>query len=469
MRRPAVLTALVSLLVIWAAPPAGAHPLGNFTVNRYAGVVLMPHQVVVHYVLDLAEIPAFQEEPSIDLDGDGVEEHELREWAGGATAAIADDLVLELDDRAVDLLVRDYAATMPLGQAGLTTLRLEATLSAPLDTGSGSVSFEDRNEPERLGWREITASGTAGVALVDPTVPAASVSDLLRAYPNDLLASPLSVTAMEAAFRPGMTAPAVASAPSRGAGRPDGGGGALAALIGHEGIPPILLGLVVAIAFGAWHALLPGHGKTLMAAAMVGSSARRSQAVVAGTAVALMHTFSVIALGLLVLTLETAFRPEALYPWLGMASGVAAVAIGAHLVRRRWASWRHERAMVEGDLHHDHDSEGHSHELPDGGLLSRRGIAALAFAGGILPAPSALIVMLAAIQGERVAYGLGLVLAFSLGLAVSLVVVGLGALRARELILDRLSLGARHMVPLASASAIAAVGLYVAVRGLVSF
>ena len=233
------------------------------------------------------------------------------------------------------------------------------------------------------------------------------------------------------------------------------------------------MAFALAVAFGAWHALLPGHGKTLMAAYMVGSETKVRQAVAVGSAVAVMHTASVLGLGLLVITLEHTFRPEALYPWLGLASGVVAIGLGASLMIGRLASWSdarreeaHEREHASG---HGHDHpHGHSHGLPDGvSLTSKRGLLALALAGGILPSPSALIVMLGAIQAHRVGYGIGLILAFSVGLALALIVVSLSALRAREAMANRLSSFWGRLVPVLSASAIVGVGIFLAVRGAI--
>ncbi len=116
---------------------------------------------------------------------------------------------------------------------------------------------------------------------------------------------------------------------------------------------------------------------------------------------------------------------------------------------------------------HDHP-HGHSHGLPEGvSLTSKRGLLALALAGGILPSPSALIVMLGAIQAHRVGYGIGLILAFSVGLALALIVVSLGALRAREAMANRLSSFWGRLVPVLSASAIVGVGMFLAVRGAI--
>ena len=188
-----------------------------------------------------------------------------------------------------------------------------------------------------------------------------------------------------------------------------------------------------------------------------------------------MHTASVLALGVAVLALESAFRPEALYPWLGLVSGLVALGLGTYLLIGRIGAWmgsrQHDLAHAQGPDHeHDHDHDhGHSHPhlATDGGALSRRGLMALALAGGILPAPSALIVMLGAIDAHRVVFGLTLVLAFSAGLATALIVIGLGALRAREAMAARLSGFWGRMVPVLSAAAIVAVGGFLSVRGLV--
>jgi ABC-type nickel/cobalt efflux system permease component RcnA len=229
--------------------------------------------------------------------------------------------------------------------------------------------------------------------------------------------------------------------------------GTLAALVDREGVLLMALGVLAALALGAWHALMPGHGKTLMAAAMVGSAARTRQAVVTGVSVAAMHSVSVIGLGAFIFVLEQAFRPEAVYPWLRLASGVVAV-----------------DGSPGGHVHAGDGGESHVHidEVPPEGLLSRRGIAALAFAGGILPSPSALIVLLASIQRGRAPYGLGLVLAFSVGLAVSLVLVGLGLMRARQIVDRHRWARLGRVVPLGAAASVVAIGAVVAIAGIAS-
>jgi ABC-type nickel/cobalt efflux system permease component RcnA len=241
----------------------------------------------------------------------------------------------------------------------------------------------------------------------------------------------------------------------------------LVSWLSEGGAAFLVLGLALSVALGAWHALMPGHGKTLMAGAVVGSDAGARQTAAIAVAVALMHTASVLALGMAVLALEAAFRPDAIYPWLTVLAGAAAVVVGASLVRRRWSAWRHARrhARTHGHGHdHEHGHE-HAHPLPDDGRLGLQGIGALALAGGIVPAPSALLVLLAAIHLHRTAAGLAMVLAFSVGLAVSLLAIGLGAVRARELVARRGSGRIATAVPLTAAALTVVAGAIVIAGG----
>ena len=474
MKRIVATLAIVLAPLLWAAPAASAHPLGNFTVNRYAGVHLSPGQARVDYVVDMAEIPTFQAIETIDDDGDGVaSDAELAAWAEREASELSDDLQLEIGGSRIPWSGQTARASLAPGQAGLDTLRLDVTFTGRAPDAAGSVEFVDQTDDGRVGWREVTLAGDDGVAVSEASVPSVSVSDELRAYPNDLLSSPLDVTSASAAFGPGTAAAGGSSGAADTTARPGVEPSWLAGVLANHGAPLVVLGLLLSFAVGAWHALLPGHGKTLMAAAMVGSDAKTRQATAIAAAVALMHTASVLTLGLGVLALERTFRPEVLYPWLGVASGLAALAVGAYLLRARWGAWRHRRAHASTDAHgrdYEHGSK-HEHEhrhdhgiIDNAGRLTRRGVTALAFAGGILPAPSALLVMLGAIQAHRVAYGLSLVAAFSAGLAVALLVVGLGALRAREAVARRLSERAAFLMPLVSAAAILLAGVFLTVR-----
>jgi len=490
----AVIAAAVVTVLVTAAS-ASAHPLGNFTINLYSGIHVVPGEIRVDSVVDMAEIPTFQTMPSIDTNGDGVtSEAERSQWAAAEAPRLLANLALSVDGKPIHLAVRSATMQFRDGQGGLPILRFEG-LFAGAAPSRGSISFRDENYPGHIGWREITVIGEDGAAVEGATAPEHSVSDALLSYPQDLLSSPLHVTSMTASFGPGISG---ASGGGRAisataTGRPLVEGGPFAGLVVRHGFGLVLLGFFLAIAFGAWHALLPGHGKTLMAAYMVGSGARARQAVAVGSAVAVMHTASVLALGLMVLTLQATFRPEQLYPWLGLASGLVALGLGAALLVARLSAWAairsdersdeslHEHYSHQTDHAHDADESrrvhahhgGRRHAHPGaeaarsaGAPLSAKGLLALALAGGILPAPSALLVMLAAINTHRAAYGLALVLAFSLGLASALIVVGIGALRAREAMARQISSFWGRLVPVLSAGAIVGVGAFLTVRGV---
>jgi nickel/cobalt exporter len=496
-RRAAVLLGIaIAVLIVPAA--AFAHPLGNFTINLYSGISVVPHEIRIHYALDMAEIPTFQETERIDTNGDGTPSlTEQQAWARQRAPELMGELHLTVGGRPISLTVDSSSMEFHPGQGGLNVLRLDATFSGAAPT-SGEVHFEDTNYADHIGWREVTAAGADGEAVRNSSVPVQSVSDELRAYPADLLQDPLKVTGGSFSFGPGpsdvITAPGVAD----GSGpRPGVIGGSFANLVARSGLtlPILAFSLLLAFGFGGLHAIAPGHGKTLMAAYLVGAGGRMRQAVAVGAAVSLMHTTSVIGLGLLVLYAESMFpRPEEVYPWLGLLSGVVAVILGAALFAIRFGARRraqaaaaahthedhiHEDHIHEDHIHdvhvhedhhddriHDHGEHGHVHTVPEGPVLSRKGLAALAVAGGILPSPTALVVLLAAVALHRLVFGLALIFAFSIGLAAALIVVGVMALRARDLVSRRMSSRVGQVIPLLSASAIVAVGAYLMARAV---
>ncbi len=473
VRRSLSVVAIAAVVVLWPAA-ASAHPLGNFTINLYSGIQLTPGQVRIEYVVDMAEIPTFQEMEDIDANGDGrASDAERAAWAGRAAPRLLANVSLTVDQRPVALGVASSSMRFRSGQGGLPILRLEATFAGHIQA-DGALTYRDGNYPGRIGWREITASGQDGVALPRSSVPAGGVSDALISYPQDLLSSPLHVTGATIAYAPGVSLPAApepgTSVP--GGARPGVAGGAFAGLVSHTGLPLVALSILLAVAFGAVHALGPGHGKTLMAAYLVSAGGRARQAVAIGGAVAVMHTASVLALGLVVISAERWFPPERVYPWLGLASGLVALGLGSALLVTRLAAWtnaaRHGREHGPGHAHPDgHAHDGHDHgDDSSGPMLSRRGLAALAVAGGILPSPTALVVLLASIAFHRALFGLVLVAAFSFGLAGALMAVGIVALRAKDVVSRRMSSRLAPLVPALSASAIVLLGLFLTVRGL---
>lgn len=478
IRRASSVLGLVAGVLLLPAV-ALAHPLGNFTVNTSAGITLSPGAVRIDYVLDMAEIPTVQAMPELDADGDGtVSDLERSAWAAERAAELLTRLRLTVDGEPVALTVSAANLELLPGQGGLDVLRLETTFSGRVGA-EGDLAFRDMNFEDRVGWHEVTAVGTGGVAVLGSTVPTSSPSDRLRGYPTDLLTSPLDVREAALTFAPGeSTRTSMTTDGRRGsAARPGVVGGAFVDLVDRTG-PVMLVALALAFGFGALHALGPGHGKTLMAAYLVGGGARVRQAVAVAGAVALMHTASVLALGLLVLFATEAFAPERVYPWLGLASGLITLGLGVGLLAVRLGvrdARRPEGSTSTTGHPHRHGPEAHEghghvhpHPAPDRPVLSSRGLMAVAVAGGILPSPTALVVLLASVVLHRVGYGLALIGAFSFGLAAALVTVGVLALRARDVLARRMSGRLARMVPRVSAGAMVALGLVLTARAFLS-
>ena len=231
-----------------------------------------------------------------------------------------------------------------------------------------------------------------------------------------------------------------------------------AALVGRDrlGFWVIVASLGAALFWGMAHALSPGHGKTIVTAYLVGQRGTPRHAALLGLVVTATHTVGVFALGAVTLLLSRFIVPEELYPWLNFVSGVLVVLIGASVLRARL---RHRHAHARGH-HHDHH---HDHEHG----LSRRSLVAVGVSGGLLPCPSALVVLLAAISLHRVAFGMLLVVAFSVGLALTITGIGLAAVLARGAF-RRLSFDGRvvSLLPTASALVILAAGLVMTLHAL---
>jgi nickel/cobalt transporter (NicO) family protein len=484
-RRLALVGLLVAGIVVLPAAAAAAHPLGNFTINRYSGLRLEPGRVTVDHVVDMAEIPAFQTRQEIDADRDGtVTDAEAASWRQAACPRLAAGLRLRLDGRQLVLGATAGRVSFPPGAGGLPTLRLECRLVASTGRleGAHALSYQDANDAERIGWREITATGD-GVTLVGDHPPAASVSARLTSYPKSLLRAPLDQRSTSLSFRPG-GARRGGPEPAAGADRaavPLGVDNATRLFTGlvarqHLGLGFGLLAVLLALLLGAVHALAPGHGKTVMAAYLVGLRGSLRQAAAIGATVTATHTAGVLALGVL-LTASRAVAPERVYPWLGLASGLLLAAVGLGLVRRALAAPA-VHGHHHGDVHgHRHGRGGHDH--PHGPVPAAagrppgwRGLVVLGLAGGMVPSPSALLVLLGGIALGRAWFGVVLVLAYGIGMAATLTGVGMLLAHARGRVDRRLAAPrgalvarAARVLPLATASVIVVVGLALAARG----
>jgi nickel/cobalt transporter (NicO) family protein len=502
---PALLAALAWLALLPAT--ALAHPLGNFTINHYAGLTIGRTAVDVDLVIDMAEIPTFQERQGMDADGDGsISDDEGDAWAGTACQTLATTVRLDRDGQRQTTATTNHAVSFLGGAGGLSTLRLECRLSAslvpPLDAPA-TFTFSDPSYAERIGWREIVVTAD-GTVLDTHGLPSVSASQKLTSYPASMLAQPLDVRTATIAARPAADAgsssgPAAKPAPvdpAPVAAAPNGAvpGGVAAELpdiFRTTDLTPVvlLLSLGTAVALGAGHALTPGHGKTLMAAYLVGSRGTSVHAVGLGLSVAVSHTLGIVVLALLIVGAQGLLPPDVVVRAAPVVAAISIAAIGGWMlvaeVRRRLAARRsaalphhhghhehghehphehpHEHVVGDSEAEHSHGGIPHGHLPPSGTALSWRGLFVLGLAGGLIPSTSALLILLGSIAAGRPAFGLVLVVAFGLGMAAVMTGVGLAMTVARTRLdrmprrsgLGRLATGA----PLLASVAVLGLGL----------
>jgi ABC-type nickel/cobalt efflux system permease component RcnA len=430
--------ALVLAALALVAPGAAlAHPLGNFTINRYSGVELSGNRVYLQYAVDLAEIPTFQEGASFRRPG--------------VARRLARSLHLRVDGRRAVLRPLASRVESRPGAGGLKTLRFDAVYDA--GPGGTGIEFRDENFAGRVGWKEVVVYAERGAEVVSSSAPRRSSSNILRAYPKDLLRQPSDTTFARATLRPG-TLPGVPPALESGPAAKHGGGRFESLIAGDLGPGAILAALVLAAFWGAAHALTPGHGKAIVAGYLVGTRGRPRDAVALGLIVTATHTIGVFALGIVTLALSAFIVPEQLYPWLTLLSGLLVVVVGTSVL---WRRLQHRRQHTHGHHHHHH----HEHGYGRGGLLG------VGVAAGLLPCPSALVVLLSAIALHRVGLGLALIVAFSAGLAATITGIGLVAVLARRAF-SRLRLDGRLVgaLPAVSALAIVVVGAGITLNAL---
>lgn len=227
--------------------------------------------------------------------------------------------------------------------------------------------------------------------------------------------------------------------------------------------------LGISLVLGALHALTPGHGKTVVAAYLVGSRGTTRHAIVLGSVVTLTHTGSVFLLGLVTLMASKYILPTSIIPVLEIVSGLLIVGLGLYLFWQRYKNWRGDKAHaqahargMEHDHHHqshDHDPQhSHSHAVPE--AITWRSLIALGVSGGLVPCPDAIAILLVAVAINRILLGLALILSFSLGLAVVLIVIGLLMVNSRRLF-DRFDAFSRFapIMPIVSAAVVLVLGL----------
>lgn len=492
-----------ALATVLAAVPTAvlAHPLGNFTINHYAGITVAADEIRLDIVIDRAEIPTFQERRHIDADEDGqVSDAEIAAAVGPRCEELAADLRLVVDGSPVTLEGGRSALTFPSGLGGLPTMRLECAFSAPLrlaPTEPTTIEFVDASDVERVGWREIVVAG-AGAIVDAGELPLTSVSERLTAYPEDLLAQPLADRSATIVARADPSSGTASGAPGDDdredvAGAVPGGvAGEVPAIFSSTNLTPLVLlaSLGLAAVLGAQHALTPGHGKTLMAAYLVGSRGRASHAVGLGLAVSVSHTLGILVLTAVVVGAQGVISAETVIEAAPFVAAVTIVGVGLWMlvaeIRRRarlGAATGHGHAHGIGHVHaaqehrhdaaheHSHGGVTHSHVPPADGALGWRGLFALGLAGGLIPSTSALLILLGSIVAGRPAFGFVLVVAFGLGMAAVMTAIGLAVVHGRARI-ERASASPRLQrlaaaAPLAAAVMVLGVGLFLTAQAVV--
>jgi ABC-type nickel/cobalt efflux system permease component RcnA len=418
------------------------------------------------------------------------------------------------------LRLNSSSVEFPAGAGGLSTLRLTCEFGAAISGQLTGLSFSDNSYSERIGWREIVVNAD-GLKL-NGDYSSISISQRLTSYPQDLLSNPLDQREITLGVgtlnvpQPSNSTSLSSSVPSIAGTRSD----AFTQLITLENLtlPTVLFALLISFVWGAMHAMTPGHGKTIVGAYLVGSRGTLKHALYLGLTTTITHTLGVFALGLITLFASKFIVPEKLFPWLTLLSGLFVVGIGINLFVSRFRSseagtwlqklrsdltksreltspvlqYEHveitprQHQFVVGSTHghfhsddhshshphghdHDHTHADHSHLPPgtDGEPVTWRSLLALGISGGLLPCPSALVVLLGAIALNRIGFGLILVLAFSLGLAGALTAIGMLFIYAGKLF-NRFPSQGRiiRFLPALSALFVSAIGVGIAIKAL---
>lgn len=433
---------LSGLFILISALTASAHPLGNFSVNQYSRLEVENSRIKIRQVLDLAEIPTFQLKNEIDTNKDEtLSKEELNTFAEKIAPEILANLSLTVNGQPLVINPEAKNVSLQEGAGNLPTLRFEWNLSGEISNLNevSQVKFENKNYAERLGWNEIVINRIGKVNIFDSNAFGSGVTDELKSYPAENLNAPLNERTAVFSFSDGAI-PVNAKVLQNRDGHTNNAiqKDRFAELIAVPEITPTIafFGLLLAIGLGAMHAMSPGHGKTVVGAYLVGSRGTVKHAIFLGLTVTITHTLGVFALGLITLFASNYILPETLMPLLSFFSGLIVFYIGLTMFKSHLFTalgWEkaaahhhhgeHSHADASDAFTHTHDGHTHSHLPPE--EVSWKSLLGLGISGGLLPCPSALVLMLSAINLGRIGYGLILTTAFSFGLAATLTAVGL--------------------------------------------
>jgi nickel/cobalt transporter (NicO) family protein len=500
--------------------------MGNFSINHYSRLHFRERGMDLIYVLDIAEIPTFELLGLWQIDWkdeallSGKCKLQAQDWLS--------NLAILQGERRLPLRLISVSSEAVEGAGGLPVLRVTIRSEVPLQ--SGEVLYQDGNYRGRAGWKEIVVDHSDAVTIESSSQSSKDISNGLTNYPTDPAVTPpqdltarvvwmprpevqVSSIATAASPRPTVASRTVSVTSTALSANPTSAfsqkqptapgavvqGDFLSRLLGKRDLGPglILLGVLAAFGLGAMHAMSPGHGKTIVAAYLVGSRGTLKHAGLLGFVVTFTHTFTVFLLGLGVLFFQQYVVPEKIVPLLGVVSGLSIVGVGALLLYRRVKTLLHrDRVSQHAHHHHDHhDSHSHEHSHPHGhshphahdhhhhhehgttlvhthgghthshavpDKVSLGGLIALGISGGLVPCPSALILMLSAIALGRPGLGLILLIGFSAGLAIVLIAIGAIAVYARHLLPSSKGVAGRplyRLIPVLSSVVVICLGL----------
>jgi ABC-type nickel/cobalt efflux system permease component RcnA len=502
--------------------------MGNFSVNHYSKITLESDRIHIDYFIDLAEIPTYQELQQANIATTAVDPNSAA--VIGYTAArgteLGHGLALELDGKPVPLHLVSSGVIFPPGAGGLPTMKMGFVYEAAYPAASSitdrqnvSLHYADNNYPGHAGWKEIVALASAG-SLLRSSVPATDRSGELSNYPTDLLTSPpQALEASLSAALPRLPSSVAVSQPARSlekagntptqvitqphkaltetprprsatssivhlqANRQQTPRSRFTELIQAEHLSPWFLftATLIAIGLGALHALEPGHGKTIVAAYLVGSKGTARHAVLLGTIVTASHTAGVFALGAVTLYASHYIVPEQLYPWIGALSGVTIAGLGCYMLLRRLSGTATDHSHAPGQSHghwmfwkRPAGTKAESNTIESNATpaqtVSIAQLFALGITGGIIPCPAALIVLLSAFALHRIVLGFFLIVAFSIGLASVLIGFGMAMVYARRFMTHLQIDGplTRRWLPVASSAFVTVLGLILTMQALSS-
>ena len=509
-RKPLFFLSLLAASLL-LGPRSFAHPMGNFSVNHYSKISLESDGIKISYIIDLAEIPTYQELQERNVTADVADPAVTRFIASRGTE-LGRGLSLLVDGKHLPLRLMSSQVIFPPGAGGLPTMKMGFVYSAayPPDHQAGALQYADDNFPGHAGWKEIVAVASPAASFISSSVPQTDRSAGLTNYPTDLLNSPpqqLSAAiqfhypiALETSRKSSIEAVAVRTRslkPSPSHARHDIAPGPTVAtsratpaplhLQANQQATPrsaftelitarrlglwfLITAAFIAFGLGALHALEPGHGKTIVAAYLVGSRGTARHALLLGLIVTVSHTAGVFALGAITLYASRYIVPEQLYPWLGVFSGLTIAGLGGYMFLRRWSGLDLDHSHSAGQLHgHWFSSSKQSAVSPEPAKpISLYQLFALGITGGIIPCPAALVVLLSAFALHRIGLGFFLIIAFSLGLAAVLIGFGMLMVYGRRF-LGRLQVNGpltTRWLPVASAAFMTVLGAGIAVRAL---